>query len=615
MNNCGSCENQLYKLLKNTTPPYVFLETISCDQENKNSYLFTDFIDILTFNCGDDPDSFFSKAQNYLKKGHWLCGYFAYEFGYFLEPALKSLREKNDFTLAWLGVSKKPLIINNIKNTPRLHQPNYAISDTSSNVDQSQYSKAIQKIKHYLEEGLTYQVNYTFKIKFKFCGNACDLYFNLRDSQPTPYAALINTGCDEFLSLSPELFFRIKGKHIIARPMKGTIQRGKTANEDKEVCAILKKSPKIQAENVMIVDLLRNDLGRISKKVWVPKIFEVEKYKTLHQMTSTIQASLKPDLSLKDIFSSLFPCGSVTGAPKIKTMQIIKELEKDRRGIYTGAIGYISPERNACFNVAIRTIHLKGEKGELGVGGGIVYDSLEESEYDEAMLKAKFFMQKRSLLSLIESILWADGRYYLLDLHLKRLKSSCNYFFIPLDIKKLKQKLIKEAPDKKDKFKIRIQVDMAAKATMEKIPLEDIPQSLKVRISPIRINPKDHLLYHKTTQRDLYDEELAKARNEGFFEVIFLNTRGELTEGAITNLFIEKDKQLYTPPLSSGLLAGVLRQHLLEKGRVKEKTLYFKDLVQADKVYIGNSVRGLIKAELSLAHLENKSKIRVYAKS
>jgi para-aminobenzoate synthetase/4-amino-4-deoxychorismate lyase len=597
MSNCQFHENQLPKLLSCTTPPYVFLETILPDKENKNSYLFTDFIDILTFNHGDDPDSFFNKAQSYLKKGYWLCGYFAYEFGYCLEPALKALSQKNNFALAWLGVSKKPRLIHNANVTVKPCQVDYTIDNIHPNINQDQYSESIQKIKYYLEQGLTYQVNYTFKIKFKFCGSIPKLYLHLRDSQPTPYAALIDTGLDQFISLSPELFFRIKGKKIITRPMKGTIERGKTMDEDKKACAFLRESQKMQAENVMIVDLLRNDLGRISKKVRVPKIFEVEKYRTLHQMTSTIQAKLRPDLSLKDIFSSLFPSGSVTGAPKIKTMEIIKKLEKEPRGIYTGSIGYISPDRDACFNVAIRTIHLKGQKGELGVGGGIVYDSLENSEYDEAMLKAKFFMQRNVRLSLIESILWADGKYYLLDLHLARLKSSCDYFSIPLDIKRLKRKIIKEAPDKDDKFKVRIQVDMAAQIIIEKIPLDKTPQSPKVKISSIRINPKDYLLYHKTTQRDLYDLELAKAKKEGFFEVIFLNTRGELTEGSITNLFIEKDKQLYTPVLSSGLLPGVLRQHLIEKGQVKEKVLYREDLTAADRVYIGNSVRGLIKAE------------------
>jgi len=249
------------------------------------------------------------------------------------------------------------------------------------------------------------------------------------------------------------------------------------------------------------------------------------------------------------------------------------------------------------------------------VGGGIVYDSLAQSEYDEAMLKAKFFMQKLPRLSLIETILWEGGEYFLLDLHLKRLGNSCDYFTIVLDKKALVQRLNQEAPKKGEKYKVRVLVDTKGTISIEKSPLDEIPELVKIKISSERIDSKDCFLYHKTAKRDLYDSELVKARKEGFFEVIFLNTSGELTEGSITNLFIEKDGQLYTPKLSCGLLPGVMRESLIRQKRVTEKTLYLKDIYQADKVYIGNSVRGLIKAELGLADLKNESKIGLYAKS
>ena len=620
MNNSQLSQNQLQKIIDNRTSPYVFLETISSDKENKNSYLFTDFVDILTFNHSDDLGYFLRRAQNYLNQGYWLCGWFGYELGYYLEPALHSLRKKSNSNLAWLGVSKKPHSLD-IKQssalfkTKNIEQANYSINNIKPNISQERYSKTIGKIKDYLEQGLTYQVNYTFKIKFDFSGSIFDFYSNLRLNQPTAYAALIDTGSNQFISLSPELFFRIEDEKITARPMKGTADRGRTESEDKQACAALRESEKIQAENIMIVDLLRNDLGRISKRVRVPKIFEVEKYKTLHQMTSTIEAKLKSNLSLEDLFSSIFPSGSVTGAPKIKTMEIINLLEKEPRGIYTGSIGYIAPNRDACFNVAIRTIHLKGQKGELGVGGGIVYDSLAKSEYEEAMLKAKFFMQKFSEMSLIETISWEGQEYFLLELHLKRLKNSCDYFSIALNEKALIQRLNQEAPKENGRFKVRVLVDIEGEVSIEKSPLGQIPQLAKIKISSERTDSKDCFLYHKTTKRDLYDCELTKVRKEGFFEVIFLNTAGELTEGAITNLFIERQGQLYTPKLSCGLLPGVMRESLISQRKVKEKTLYLKDIYQADKIYVGNSVCGLIKAELGLADLENESKIGVYAKS
>jgi len=581
--------------------PFVLLETVSFDKENAASFLFRDFCQILTFHCGDNVELFFKKIENLLNKGYWLCGYFSYEFGYFLEPALYALRPKNNTPLVWLGVCRQPKIIRrpnvfsfNEDAGCRSFCSNYKIKNIKPNLSQAEYSKKIKEIKYHLEQGLTYQVNFTFKVKFDFSGDAFSLYQNLKQSQPTSYTALINTGSSKIISLSPELFFRIEGEKIITRPMKGTVQRGLTLDDDKRAKRLIKGSRKIRAENLMIVDLLRNDLGKVAKRVWVPKLFDLEKYRTLHQMTSTIEAKLQDNLKLKNIFSSLFPSGSVTGAPKIKTMEIIKNLEKEPRGVYTGAVGYISPQRKTCFNVAIRTIELGAKQGELGIGGGIVYDSVDKHEYDEALLKAKFFIEGFSGVGLIESILWSDiFGYFLLDLHLKRLRNSCKYFSIPLDTGRLKRKLKNIILQDKGKFKVKLLVNIEGGVHAEKEPLEENISPLKVKLSSRRIDPKNRFLYHKTTRRALYDKERNRANKEGFWEVIFLNTQGELTEGSITNIFVLKSNQLYTPPIKCGLLPGVLREHLLSEGKAKEKVLYLKDIYQADKVYIGNSVRGL----------------------
>ncbi|MDP2924137.1 MAG: aminodeoxychorismate synthase component I [Candidatus Omnitrophota bacterium] len=613
-------ETELKKILSaNFSSPLVFLETANFDKENKNSFLFNDFQDILTFKYGDDLDIFFEKVENYLRNGFWLCGYFTYEFGYFLEPALFSLRENNKYPLAWLAVCKKPVQINHAAYKFHFEQRNllYSIKNIEPTVKPEEYYSQLVKIKSYLEEGLTYQVNLTFKTKFDFSGDIIDLYLGLRKAQPTSYMAFINTGKDFILSLSPELFFRIERNKIITKPMKGTIARGLSAEDDEKNKAWLNTNTKIRAENLMIVDLLRNDLGKISKKVWTARLFEIEKYKTLYQMTSTIKAKLKSNIKVKEIFSALFPSGSVTGAPKIKTMQLIKSLEKEPRGIYTGAIGYISPKREMCFNVAIRTVTISDNKGEMGIGGGIVYDSDAKSEYEEALLKSEFLTKDFCEFSLIESLLWQkDKGYFLLDLHLNRLKKSWHYFSIPGNLNKIHRALKSlEKELKKGKFKIRLLLSGDGEVQIEKEPLGVLAEPVKLRISSYRIKPQDIFLYHKTTKRQLYDEELMRARKEGFFEVIFFNTQDEVTEGSFTNVFISKNRRLYTPPIKCGLLGGVLRQYLIEQGQVQEKVLYLKDILSADKLYIGNSVRGLLCAQIFLADSKNKSKIEIQALS
>ena len=586
-------KKDLKETLLSIKPPFVFLETAVKDKSNKFSYLFFDFIDVIKFYPQDDVFKFFDKVQEFLEKGFWLVGYFNYEFGYYLEDSFLSFRKYTKEPLVWLGVSKKPIVLEDIKE-PKITK-NFKIKNIIPNIDFLQYKENIKKIKKYLEKGLTYQVNYTFKLKFKFIGDPVDLYLFLRKSQPTSYMAFINTLDNFIISLSPELFFRIEKNKIISKPMKGTIQKG--INYDQEISLIKKvlSDKKIKAENIMIVDLLRNDIGRISSKVWTEKLLEVERYRTINQLTSTICGRLKKNLKFKDIFFSLFPCGSVTGAPKIETIKIIKSIEKEPRNIYTGAIGYIN-KKNACFNVAIRTIRLYKNKGELGVGGGIVYDSLPKDEYKEAILKAKFLSEDFSDFFIFESILYKNGSFFLLDLHLKRLFKSARYFSIPINIDNIKKELNSKFYRKTDNLKVKVLVDINGKIKIEKSKLDNIEEPVDVKISIYKTDPKNIFLYHKTSKRDLYDLELKKARKEGFFEVIFLNIYNELTEGSITNIFIKKDGIFYTPPISCGLLAGVLREKLIKEKKAKERLIKLTDLKGSD-LYIGNSVKGLIKVK------------------
>jgi para-aminobenzoate synthetase/4-amino-4-deoxychorismate lyase len=578
--------------------PFVLLETSAFDKANKQSYFFTDFLKTITFYHNDNPQDFFNKIDECLQSGLWLAGYFAYEFGYYLEPALYSLRKKDKVPLAWLGVCHKPITIKHLSSDDH-KTTSYAMGRLAPNISYREYCLGIGKIKRYLKEGLTYQVNFTFKNKFNFKGDSIDFYLNAKKTQPTAYTSFINTGDVHVLSFSPELFFRLKGERIIVKPMKGTVGRGLSESDDRQKRNWLEKDKKARAENIMIVDLLRNDLSRFSKQVKTTRLFETEKHRTLYQLTSTVEAVLKKNAKISDIFFSLFPSGSVTGAPKINTMMLINDLEKEPRGVYTGAIGYMK-KNEACFNVAIRTVELRGGKGKVGVGGGIVDDSKANLEFREACLKSRFLEQGFKDFMLIESILWEKGKgCFLLDLHLDRLRKSCDYFSIRLDEKKLKQDLrifLKSLPEKK--LKIRINVDIEGKFNLGKEPLEEIAQPVKVKLSEKRIMPEDIFLYHKTNQRYTYDKERKRAKKEGFFEVVFLNKRLELTEGAITNIFLLKESCLFTPPVYSGLLDGVLRRHLIDIAKAREKVLYAHDLAKADKIYIGNSVRGLLEARV-----------------
>jgi para-aminobenzoate synthetase/4-amino-4-deoxychorismate lyase len=416
------------------------------------------------------------------------------------------------------------------------------------------------------------------------------------------YSALLNVAGYHILSLSPELFFRIEGDRIVTRPMKGTMPRGLDVAEDEKAARRLQRDEKNRSEHVMIVDLLRNDLGRICTmgSVRVEDIFSIEKYETLLQMTSTVTGTLRRGLSYYEIFRAMFPSGSITGAPKIRTMQIIHELEQLPRGIYTGAIGHISPDGSSTFNVAIRTLVLKDGEARMGVGGGIVADSVPSDEYRECLLKTEFLVRPTRNFQLIETILW-DGDFSLLAMHLDRLESSAKYFSFPCDRGAISAQLI-EASNlfrSEQRYRVRLLLNATGNATVSATEYTlDAPTGL-IRLSTHRTSSKDVFLRHKTTQRNLYESQYAEARANGFEDTIFLNERDEITEGAISNIFIRQSGSLLTPPLSSGVLPGVFRRHLLETtAGADEHVLKLADLQSADAVFLCNSVRGLWQVKL-----------------
>ncbi len=616
---------------------YVFLDTSRCGAENKYSFLFVEPEIRLEFFSGDDPQVFISRMENVLADGKYLAGWMSYEFGYLLESCIAGLlpaEGREGSPLASFGVFQEALkydhesgessfpLIDTVKTLSEFTIDNLTASQSKEN-----YLEAIHRIKEYIAAGDTYQVNYTLKLLFDFCGSPEAFYRDLRRSQSVAYGAIMHLGAEHILSLSPELFFRVNGKSISVCPMKGTSRRGRYWQEDQDLCEALKKDIKNRSENVMIVDLLRNDLGRLSHQVnggavVTESLFNVERYESVLQMTSRIVTETDGNIFKKstilDVLKALFPCGSVTGAPKIRTMEIIRELEESPRGVYTGAIGYFSPDGDAAFNVPIRTIRLTDGKGEMGIGSGIVYDSDPEQEWEECLLKADFLTNPVPDFVLIETLLLepANG-YWLLDEHLVRLKESADYFsylFPDDEIRRLLDDLQKNPNRSKKCYRVRL--TLAKDGTLEitlhacDAPsfshLPDIPSVIHeglpaIGLSEYSTNSSSPYFFHKTSHRDLFNSEFARAQKEKLFDIVFFNERGELTEGCITNLILFLDGKYYTPPIASGLLSGIMRQQLLFQSSVElcEKTLTMEDLYRAEAVFCCNSVRGVVQVRLT----------------
>jgi para-aminobenzoate synthetase/4-amino-4-deoxychorismate lyase len=569
------------------------------------SLLFENPERVLTTRDPAFVEALISEAETVLDDGWHVAGYLTYELGHSFEErlALPGLAAR---PLLWLGIYDKPREMTRQETeswlTAHSGSEPASVTDIDLSMSRADYATAFETVIEYIRSGDVYQINLTFLARFRLDGDPVALYRELCRKQPVAHGALIHTGKDFILSLSPELFIERRGTHIVTRPMKGTIRRGADAKEDDALKAELLADEKSRAENLMIVDLLRNDLGRVAEigTVEVEKLFEIETYKSLHQMTSTIAAKLRPEAKLGTILKALFPCGSIIGAPKIRAMQIIKEVESAPRGIYCGSIGYAAPGGDFSFNVAIRTAHIGVDgHGEIGIGGGIVADSNLAAEYDEALLKLKFFRETHMPLGLIETLRWDEHGFYLLERHFERLATSAGFFEIPFDADKARAALsaaVGQAVENEPQ-RVRLVLDGRGEFTAKAATLAAM-HKLRFVIADHRMDSTNILLTHKITERAIYDEPREQAaRDFGVDEVVFLNERGELTEGSFTNLFVEKNGALLTPPLKSGLLPGCLRAELIAEGKAKETVLTPADLDSADKIFLGNSVRGLVQAE------------------
>ena len=594
-----------------TASPYVLLDD-SLTQGGR-SLLYAEPERLVLANTPEEVEGALDEVSAGLARGLHAAGFFSYELGYCLEPKLKGLLPRDRrVPLFWIGLFGAPRALDDALTRAWLDKNGGAerakISDLTLSWTREQYTQAFDKVEEFIAAGDVYQINLTLKFHFAFEGDAVALYAALRRKQRVAYGAVIGAPGFNVLSLSPELFFRREGKHMSTRPMKGTAPRGRTPREDARLRTWLAMDEKQRAENLMIVDLLRNDLGRVAKigSVEVTDLFTVETYRSVHQMTSGISAELRSDMGLKDMLRALFPCGSVTGAPKVRAMEIIHELEPAPRGVYTGAIGHITPSGDAQFNVAIRTVVLDADGGEMGIGSGIVANSKANSEFEECLLKAQFLTRPDAPFALIETIRYERGTgFHLLERHLARLQTSAAYFGYPFAREDVLQALDREAalvetPVAMLRFLLAEDGTITVTSTAIQLPTKNTVW--RFVISDQRLDEKDPFFYHKTTRRQFYDREMERQKAlTGCDEVVFLNKKGELTEGTRTNLFVELDGRLFTPALTCGLLPGTLREELLDLPRAaaSEAVLSPQDLLGAERIYLGNSVRGLVRAELS----------------
>jgi para-aminobenzoate synthetase / 4-amino-4-deoxychorismate lyase len=578
------------------------------------SLRFLEPIGVVEASAPDEIAGALDAVEAACAEGRWAAGFLAYEAAPGLDPALRVHDRDHvdpfaELPLVWFAVFERAE-----RTTDDLAASSDADADESRgtagwepSITRSHYDRTIETIREHIRAGDTYQVNYTLRLRAMLEEDPLGLYRRLCRAQRAAYNAYLRAGRYHVLSASPELFFRIDGDRITTRPMKGTAARGRWVAEDDTAARDLRASAKDRAENAMIVDLLRNDLGRIARpgSVRVPALFQTERYETVWQLTSTVTARLHAGVSPTAALRTLFPCGSVTGAPKVRTMEIIRDLEDSPRGVYTGAIGFFAPPDapgpRACFNVAIRTVVVDDTTGtaEYGVGGGITYDSTARGEYREVVSKARVLSERRPEFSLLETLAHdpATG-FRRLDAHLDRLRSSARYFGFTYDEGTVRDALDKAVVETDGMARVRCVLQRDGSAAAEAAALPTGPATpARVAIDDPTVDPRDPFLFHKTTLRRRYVD--AAARHPDADDVLLVNLEGEVTESTIANVAVELEGRWWTPPLTAGLLPGVERGRALADGRIEERPLSVADVRRAASIALLSSVRGWRPASLA----------------
>lgn len=555
--------------------------------------------------------------------GMFAAGYISYEASSAFDDANVTRLSPPNAPLLWFGIYDDPpeYLPDDwfmMRDSPENSAVAVAFPETpTSEFSREEYDVAMERVLGYIHEGDVYQANLTFRQRSPSSqSDAFAMFASLMRSHPVPYGACVDTGDRRIVSMSPELFLSKNGVTLTTIPMKGTASRAPDPANDAKIASELSRDEKNRAENLMIVDMARNDLGRICEPgtIKVENLFSVETYASLHQMVSEVSGELTDDFSIAEIFKAMFPAASITGAPKIRAMQIIRELEKSPRGVYTGSVGCVVPNGDFLFNVAIRTISIDPYGSEMGIGGGIVADSNVGDEWRECLLKSQFALRPRGDFELLETMLWsrvdnADseqpaGEIAFFEEHLDRLKRSGDYFGIVVEKVDLRARLADaclKVPESANLAKLRLTVAIDGTPNIKIAPLKRPgwgKSLLKIAISADSTNSNDVFLHHKTTNRGFYNDRFKRAIELGVDEVLFLNERGEVTEGAISNIFARKGDVWTTPCLDCGLLPGLFRAKLIRDLRATETVLYERDLLEADELLLCNSVRGTALALL-----------------
>jgi len=569
--------------------PFVLFDDASA--KGGDALLYRDPIEIIVVTEAADVLPALESLRSAVQAGRHVAGYLSYEAGTALEPCFAPHSvTASEPPLLWFGVFDTVEAISREMLPTLFGDPAGSwAGQPRPRIPEAEYIGMVERTLGYIAAGDIYQADVSFRADIPFQGHPLALYGRLRAAGGGAWGGVVHDGAHWLLSCSPELFFELTDGKLCARPMKGTLPADATP-------AALRDDPKQRAENLMIVDLLRNDLSRVAVpgSVAVPSLFDVERYPTVLTMTSTVTADLQDGKDAVDVLTALFPCGSITGAPKIRAMEIIAETERDRRGPYTGSIGMIAPDGNAAFNVAIRTLMIgPGEShAVIGLGSGIVADSVPRDEWRECLAKAAFVTAGDSAFDLIETMRF-DAEDGLIDLerHIARMKASASVFDFAFDRHALRNDLQAATFRVREAARVRVRLSKSGATAIEVRPMPQSPDVADVALTALPVSSGDFRLAHKTSDRDFYDDARVAA---GTFEVVFLDSDGFLTEGSFTNIFVERDGLLVTPPQARGLLPGILRAKLIEEGRAVEGDLRAADL--RDGFLIGNSLRGLMAA-------------------
>jgi len=564
--------------------------------EGRLTAIFSEPAFILRTTKIEEVSAFLSQAEAYAISGYWVVGFVAYEAAAAFDKALQTINiPPKEMPLAQFAVYR------NVSTAPRTRK-SHLIGVWQDETSRDIFDTTLAKVKLDITDGNYYQVNYTTRLRAPFIGDGLSFFDELKLSQPSAYCAYINFGAWQICSVSPELFFHYvvnteSGNLLTCRPMKGTAKRHSDPVKDQESAKNLRASEKERAENLMIVDLLRNDMSHVALTATVKAspLFTVEAFPTVWQMTSTITCQTKKETGLLQIFKALFPCGSVTGAPKVAAMTKIKEIEKTPRGVYCGAIGMIKPGGEAIFSVGIRTPVIDHENctAICGIGSGITIGSLADNEYDEWISKQTFLRQSSPDYELLETIRLHQGRFWLLNGHLKRMERSACELAFPFHENKILEALSLTAKKySQSQWRVRLRLSCTGEVNVDVLPLDTIPRLPRIALASTAVASDNPWLRYKTTRREIYS--LLSIKQDDIFDTLLFNERGEITEFTRGNLLIKKQGRLLTPAFNCGLLPGVLREILLKRNRVHETIVTRDDLRQAKNVWFANSVRGVI---------------------